>query len=106
MTLHDELHSLKKQKADLEEETSVTLSVPEEIEKLTQKVKAANNEIANITKHTSATIEQINKLREQIAKVERAMQENKCELFISRGLKHFSGKGRKVQDPHAKGQGS
>jgi hypothetical protein len=39
LQLHDELHQLQKQKADLEEETGQTqLSIPEEIERLTQKV--------------------------------------------------------------------
>lgn len=54
-----------------------TLSVPEEIEKLTQKVKQANIEISGMEQQTSETLDSINKIRAQIVSVEKAIQESK-----------------------------
>ncbi len=63
LALHDELYQLQKQKLELDEETGQNrLSVPEEIERLTQKVKAANSEISSVEQQTSSTLDSINKV--------------------------------------------
>ncbi|PRP85001.1 coiled-coil domain containing 2 [Planoprotostelium fungivorum] len=79
LTLHDELRQLQKQKAELEEETSNKLSIPEEIEKLTHKVKATNAEVQTIESNISTVLEALNKLREDISNVEKNMAESKSE---------------------------
>lgn len=82
LALYDELHQLQKQKSDLEEETNNTLSVPEEIERLTQKVKATNSEITDIETKTSASLDRINKIREQLSVIEKQMSETKSKSII------------------------
>jgi uncharacterized coiled-coil DUF342 family protein len=67
----------------LEEELGSTqLSVPEEIERLTQKVKAANAEVAAFEQQRSETLDQINNIREEISKTEKAMADSKSKDFI------------------------
>src|SRR5687768_16579049 len=78
--MYDELHQLQKQKQELEEETNQTLSVPEEIERLTQKAKATNAEIADIESTTSASLDRINKIREQLSNIEKQLSESKTDI--------------------------
>jgi hypothetical protein len=86
LSLFEELQQLQKQKTDLESDQ--VLSVPEEIERLTQKVvvschcntckvKATNAEIADIEYRTSASLDRINKLREQIINIDKQIGESK-----------------------------
>ncbi len=81
LQLHDELYHLQKQKTELEEELGQTqLSVPEEIDRLTQKVKQANSDVANADQQTSETLDAINKIREQMSQVEKQMVESKSNI--------------------------
>lgn len=83
LALHDELHQLQKQKLDLEEELGSTqLSIPEEIERLTQKVKAANAEVANFDQQRSEVLDHINNIREEISKTEKAMADSKSTAIV------------------------
>jgi chromosome segregation ATPase len=79
LAIFDELHQLEKQKSQLEEETNQTLSVPEEIEKLTQRVKATNSEIVEIETRTGGSLDRINKIREQLSNIEKQLSENKSD---------------------------
>jgi predicted nucleic acid-binding Zn-ribbon protein len=86
LALYDELHQMLKTKASLEERLGQSLSVPEEIERLTQKVKVANSEIQNMEREISQTLDHINKLREQIATLERQMSESRSNSEAEHSL--------------------
>jgi uncharacterized protein YdaT len=83
LALQDEIDALEKQKFELERDSGqTTANIPEEIEKLTQKVKETNAEILKIEQHTSSTFESINKLREEISQVEQLIADSKSSSKI------------------------
>eukprot|EP01112_Ceratiomyxa_fruticulosa_P015167 TRINITY_DN4433_c0_g1_i2.p1 TRINITY_DN4433_c0_g1~~TRINITY_DN4433_c0_g1_i2.p1 ORF type:complete len:363 (+),score=105.50 TRINITY_DN4433_c0_g1_i2:883-1971(+) len=78
--LYDELYKLQTRKADLETEMSAAqLSVPDERERLLQKVKVVNAEIVMVEKRTTEALDKITAMKEEITNMDREMKEAKSD---------------------------
>lgn len=77
--LHNTVRDLTQKRDALRAEASSKMSVPEEIERLTQEVKATNAAISNLNHQTSSALDDINKVRFRIQQVEQSLKEGKSD---------------------------
>eukprot|EP00026_Physarum_polycephalum_P003825 Phypoly_transcript_03841.p1 GENE.Phypoly_transcript_03841~~Phypoly_transcript_03841.p1 ORF type:complete len:573 (-),score=114.28 Phypoly_transcript_03841:617-2107(-) len=78
--LYDELYKLQKKKSELDGEIQkAQVSLPDERERLLQRVKVTNNDIAILERKTNESLDLINQYKDQIAQMDRDLKESKSD---------------------------